>query len=760
MNFKRIYCPLLLVIALVSSLQGQVWTGAGTDNEWFNPNNWNGGFVPNSPSADVTIGAPSPTLLDSPSVDVELDTLFVNSSGILTLDDSILEIGSSGFTNAGLVDLTSGSRLFLSGTVNNSGTIEFNGNGSSTSRIVISGTTTTLTGGGELVMQTGNVFGDSTAPETLNIVNQTIRGSGAISSVGTSGFTINLGPNSLIDATGLLDVSPDDLDNDGILQASANGTLTLASGVNNSNVTLVSNNIIQALDTGRVNFEGRLNISGGQIRSFSNRDFTVGNNGINEVKFSDLSIDADMEVTGGSTTLVLEGTITNEREIVLVNSADIGATGGIVTLQGGGTIELDSNSLNSEIEQFGAGNTLLILNGQTIAGRGVLGGGLGIEIRPGSIVEARNQVSGQRLRVEPGPQGLVNCGTMQSTQSNRTLELSGDDNGLFDNNFGTIQTVGANSFIELTNGAVVEGGEISSNSISGEVSVPDFESATLRDLSLDTNLEVRNNSILTLDGEIDNAGSIEVIASNNFSRISIPPGNTIIDNTNSGSITLNSSGFADASITGAGTLFVNGGDFAGDGQVSCGINLNGVDISPGNQVNPIGTLTFNTSPQVNSNSEILIDINAANSVPGVNADQLVVNGTLNLSGFGIRLATVAPLPDFDPAQAYRFQIATATNITGAVPGNVTTAGFGVFSGSFSAVVESLGGGGQALFIDYTPAAGDVLGDLNGDGVVNLLDVEPFIAAVGSGNFVAAADINQDGAVNLLDVDPFIDLLSS
>ena len=54
----------------------------------------------------------------------------------------------------------------------------------------------------------------------------------------------------------------------------------------------------------------------------------------------------------------------------------------------------------------------------------------------------------------------------------------------------------------------------------------------------------------------------------------------------------------------------------------------------------------------------------------------------------------------------------------------------------------------------------MLGDLNGDGVVNLLDVGPFVAALSGGNFVAAADINQDGAVNLLDVEPFIDLLSS
>ena len=54
----------------------------------------------------------------------------------------------------------------------------------------------------------------------------------------------------------------------------------------------------------------------------------------------------------------------------------------------------------------------------------------------------------------------------------------------------------------------------------------------------------------------------------------------------------------------------------------------------------------------------------------------------------------------------------------------------------------------------------LLGDVNLDGVVNLLDVQPFVVLLGSGEFQAEADVNQDGAVNLLDVDPFIGLLGN
>ena len=52
----------------------------------------------------------------------------------------------------------------------------------------------------------------------------------------------------------------------------------------------------------------------------------------------------------------------------------------------------------------------------------------------------------------------------------------------------------------------------------------------------------------------------------------------------------------------------------------------------------------------------------------------------------------------------------------------------------------------------------VLGDANGDGRTDLLDVAPFVELINDSEFSLAGDINQDGAVNLLDVDGFVDLL--
>ncbi len=88
-----------------------------------------------------------------------------------------------------------------------------------------------------------------------------------------------------------------------------------------------------------------------------------------------------------------------------------------------------------------------------------------------------------------------------------------------------------------------------------------------------------------------------------------------------------------------------------------------------------------------------------------------------------------------------------------------------------------------LFLELSPAPGDTLlnyqftgefvadddpmeifgrnqvGDANCDGIVNLLDVAPFVDLLTLGQYLDKADINQNGMVSLLDVQPFVNLLS-
>ena len=71
------------------------------------------------------------------------------------------------------------------------------------------------------------------------------------------------------------------------------------------------------------------------------------------------------------------------------------------------------------------------------------------------------------------------------------------------------------------------------------------------------------------------------------------------------------------------------------------------------------------------------------------------------------------------------------------------------------------GGGFSMTGGFQPSQQDplLLGDLNGDGIVDLLDIAPFVDAIFSTDYVPAADINQDGTVDLLDVAPFVAILT-
>lgn len=55
---------------------------------------------------------------------------------------------------------------------------------------------------------------------------------------------------------------------------------------------------------------------------------------------------------------------------------------------------------------------------------------------------------------------------------------------------------------------------------------------------------------------------------------------------------------------------------------------------------------------------------------------------------------------------------------------------------------------------------EILGDVNGDGVVDFGDIPAFIALLQSGGFAEAADVNGDGLVNFDDIPGFINILTN
>ena len=92
-------------------------------------------------------------------------------------------------------------------------------------------------------------------------------------------------------------------------------------------------------------------------------------------------------------------------------------------------------------------------------------------------------------------------------------------------------------------------------------------------------------------------------------------------------------------------------------------------------------------------------------------------------------------------------------------GQVTPAAI-ISYGGISDNLDVKGIGGDAYVFKMCDCGCLCKGDINRDGFIDLLDVQPFVDLIISGKFDDCGDINMDGFVNLLDVDPFVQLLTS
>ena len=88
---------------------------------------------------------------------------------------------------------------------------------------------------------------------------------------------------------------------------------------------------------------------------------------------------------------------------------------------------------------------------------------------------------------------------------------------------------------------------------------------------------------------------------------------------------------------------------------------------------------------------------------------------------------------------------------------------GIYYDSETARLYVIGSGGElAIWEDLSrlPVTAPLLGDVNLDGVVNFLDIAPFINLLANTNvFQEEGDLNEDGVINFLDIAPFIQVLA-
>ena len=97
---------------------------------------------------------------------------------------------------------------------------------------------------------------------------------------------------------------------------------------------------------------------------------------------------------------------------------------------------------------------------------------------------------------------------------------------------------------------------------------------------------------------------------------------------------------------------------------------------------------------------------------------------------------------------------TQDSFTIDLPAGMTIDGYNAISVWCVAFDVSFGDG------TFEAPAPVLVGDVNEDGVVNFMDIPPFIDILISGEFLPRADFNQDGAVNFLDIAPLVAILSA
>ncbi len=193
---------------------------------------------------------------------VQGGTVASSAGGVIdTVGSGALDGATAGaLTIIGTVDVTDNTSLYLSGTINNTGSIVENA-GTDTTDILLNSQTVTLTGGGQLMLSNSannRILANSSGSQTLYNVNETISGAGQIG-VGamqlvnaaiilanaSAGMTINTGGGNLQNlATGLIEstgagsilFSGGILNNQGTIEAAGGSAITMNSGVTNANV--------------------------------------------------------------------------------------------------------------------------------------------------------------------------------------------------------------------------------------------------------------------------------------------------------------------------------------------------------------------------------------------------------------------------------------------------------------------------------------------------------------------------------------------
>ena len=668
----------------------------------------------------------------------------------------------------------------------------------------------TLIGGGTVTLS-GLDAGINAAPgfagtQTLTIENQTIQGVG---DVGRSDINLVNQLGGLIvanvDGETLVVDAAGSLINSGTLRASGGGILELhdagSGDITNTGGT------IEALDDSEVLLTNNARIAGGVLSTTGTGQFRVG---VSQNAFlENLTLNGSL-VADNNSDIHVAGTINNTGAIEIVSTGsptDLETSSNAVTLTGGGTVTLSGDDAGIRDGTSFGSDTITIAN-QTIQGVGNVGrNATNLVNQADGLIDAN--VDGETLVVDAGS-SLINSGTLRASGGG-ILELR--DAGFSDiaNTGGTIEALNGSEVLLTTNAEIVGG--VLSTTGTGQIRVGASQNAFLEDLTLNGSLVADNDSDTGILGVINNTGSIEIVSTGSQTDLEVTFGGATL--TGGGTVTLSGDNagindvingtqtltIGDQTIQGVGnigrnstniinngtilannataqlTVDVAGADFDNDGtlQASNGATLRvvgdlngsstailagdgtitatGEDIQHAGLItvgdDSIGSLVLDANVILDPTAEIQIEIGG--TAEG-QFDVLTVNDDLTVDG----LLSLVFTDGFTPEADDTFEIISSGSLNGSFANVVDGGTLPTADGSGQFTVN-FGPGNSVVLSDFSV---DIIthGDVNLDGVVNFLDISPFIIALTMGNmgeFQAQADCNDDGVVNFLDISPFI-----
>ena len=560
----------------------------------------------NNKTGTIQVNGATSTVQFANGAIIQGGTLSTLNSGVLTVptgNNITLDGSTQGSLNiSGTYVASNNTTTYLLGTINNTGIIQVNAAANNT-YLTIEGTTS-FTGAGVVTLTTTGAGGlaviDQYGGQTLTNVNNTLQGTGyigynALSVINQAGGVINA---NVVGASNPLVVNPGGFTNQGLLEATGGGTLTLSnSTLNNGAGTIKVNGA-----TSTVQFANNATIQGGTLSTANNGVLTIptGNNITLDGSSQGTLTIAGTFTGANNTTTYAFGTI-NNTGIIQLNAAASNTyltIAGTTSLTGAGAVTLTTTGAGgvAVIDEYG-GQTLTNVN-NTLQGTGYIGwNGLSV-VNQGTI----NANVANSLTVNPN--GFTNQGLLEAT-SGGTLVLS---NSTINNKAGTIQVNGSTSSVQFVNGATIQGGTLATTT-GGVLTIPSgnniaFDGVTQGILTLAGTYVGSNNTTTYMVGTISNMGAIQL-------------------NAGASNTYLTADGTSSLTGTGTVTLSTTGAGFAVIDQYG-GQTLTNVS----NTVQGTGYIGWNGLTVINQGT---INANAATSLV-LNPGALTNQGTLEATG--------------------------------------------------------------------------------------------------------------------------------